>query len=90
VENNYPLLPFLPIYSDVTKISAMNISQTMKRYFASPCPNILMMGQLNRISPRTKRNKEMSLTIEEYYNKIKKLIHPPGICILSLSKIIII
>jgi hypothetical protein len=70
VENNYPPLPFLPIYSDVIKISAMNMNQTKKRYFESPCSNILMRGQLKRIMPRAKKKIHISLTIDEYYNKI--------------------
>jgi hypothetical protein len=68
-ENNYPPPLFLPVYSDVIKIRTMNMNQTRKRYFDSPCSNILITGQLKRMMPRAKKKIQISLTIDEYYNK---------------------
>jgi len=51
------------------KIRAMKINHARKRYFEMPYLNILMRGQLKSMTPRAKRNIQMSLLIEQYYNK---------------------
>jgi hypothetical protein len=52
------------------KISRIKMNQAIKRYVDRLYLNILSIGQLNKITPRAKRNIHISF-IENYYNKLE-------------------
>jgi hypothetical protein len=73
-ENNQPLLSPLPECSAIRYIAAIKRNHAIKKYFESSVSKTLIIGQLNRISPRAKRKIKISLTIGQYYNKTMKFI----------------
>ncbi len=69
VENTYAPLSILELYLVARKIRMIKIAQAMNRYIERLYLKMLRMGQLNRITPRAKRNIHISL-IDRYYNKL--------------------
>jgi hypothetical protein len=71
-ENTYPPLSLFFVYSAAMKIRTINMNHARKRYFEMACSNMLIIGQLKKITPNRKSDKQISRHIKKYYNIVCK------------------